>query len=866
MKTFLNYTDLTYDEIKKSVVSRLSEDSRFANFRESEMNAVLMEIFTATTDFTNYYIERRSEESYLDSAKLRSSIILLSKMLGYIIRRPIPATANIKLQLKKLPQGASANDIISFPRGTKFTYNNKNFILKDSVRYTLTSSDISNFAAYTDYFKEFSNYSTEAGQYGNLKEVFEDGESNTPISVVQGEFRTYTIDNISNAQLGKLFQTYKILDKEFSNIFGSEDYGYSYVNDDIDVTQNFTRVALGTDISTAFAADMNEFSSKREFIIDRRSFLNNDSVPQLSASNSGSNTKYCVVRTTMDDNIELMFGDNIVSSIGAKNNENIYIKYLSTKGGQGNEVGVIDNLIVCQGYQVSPVAYTQNEIEFRFTSNSIGGADIESVDSIKVNAPEIFYSLERCVTPRDYVAFLKTLILTTKQTKNAIAWGEQEETRGIYNNNKVANIKLFNVVLFSVIADMYKKENDTYVSIDTDENVILDSGSYSHNWFRLMVMSDSVTPLREIEPALQDIQNIYDKLYTRSEITVKNIYISPMIQDFDLAGTIYLNPLTDRIQVQKKINNAVYSYLSEITDFNTPIYLSNVIDLIEAYPEVNHADVYFSPKSTINTNTTFTSTIPAAGISEISAAFPTCAIGCVFNSQINTFDKCNVRDFSSPVPGDKTAQDLYRQVFEAYIASEDYSTSTKDAIYCLMPEFNVKLQKINSTDAQYSIVWPTDSTIYENTCGISAATTTSTTVNGVYEPSERNLFLAIMKCYYDKLKAIADEGTKNKIANGVQEELDRFLANTGTCICSLRDIIRNRPPAESACAVAILNSNPNEIQHFLDNYFITYLTTLEDTMAVDTKSGMRDSYGNIVNYSMKNEIARIDLANTVYSY
>lgn len=86
-KNFLNYTELTYDEIKQRIVSRLSEDSRFSNYKESQLYAMLLEIFTATTDFSNYYLERRAEESFPGTAQLRSSITELSKMLGYIIRK-----------------------------------------------------------------------------------------------------------------------------------------------------------------------------------------------------------------------------------------------------------------------------------------------------------------------------------------------------------------------------------------------------------------------------------------------------------------------------------------------------------------------------------------------------------------------------------------------------------------------------------------------------------------------------------------------------------------------------------------------------------------------------------------------------------
>ena len=128
-KNFIDYTGMTYDDIKKSIVARMSQDSRFETFKESSMYAVLTEIFAATTDFTNYYLERRAEESYLDSAKLRSSIIMLSKMLGYIIRRPIPASVNVKIVLKTLPASVKVGDRIEIKQFSTFTYEGRTLLL-----------------------------------------------------------------------------------------------------------------------------------------------------------------------------------------------------------------------------------------------------------------------------------------------------------------------------------------------------------------------------------------------------------------------------------------------------------------------------------------------------------------------------------------------------------------------------------------------------------------------------------------------------------------------------------------------------------------------------------------------------------------
>jgi hypothetical protein len=81
MSNFINYTGLTYDDIKSDIRSRLAEDSRFDNFRESALYSVITEIFAATTDFTNYYIERSFE--YKQNGRVQNHEQALQKDKDY---------------------------------------------------------------------------------------------------------------------------------------------------------------------------------------------------------------------------------------------------------------------------------------------------------------------------------------------------------------------------------------------------------------------------------------------------------------------------------------------------------------------------------------------------------------------------------------------------------------------------------------------------------------------------------------------------------------------------------------------------------------------------------------------------------------
>lgn len=844
MANFLNYTGLTFDDIKGQVVSRLSEDSRFSSYQASELYAIMNEIFAANTDFVNYYIQRRAEESFPGTAKLRSSIIELSKILGYVIRRPVPATTSIKITLKSLPLNSQVGDTVQFPQFCQFQYSGKNFVLAKTLTYILTQDDINNFTD-PNYYKVFEYYSSQPSVYGQLfdSSLIPD-EYKTPITLFQGSFETYTIDN-TVTQADQRFQSYKINDKTFSNWYGSEDFGYDVNTASTDVTLNVTRVAVGADPNTAFADSMENFSNVDEFYIDRRSFLNDVTIPQLTATDSGKNVKYCVLRTNLDDTVQLEFADDVISSIGATGSNNIYIRYLSTEGSGVNFAGVIGKVIQLETNSIGGRFNSQNFI-FELRRNITGGSDVENVESIKTNSPEIFYSLDRCVTPRDYINFLKTLTINGNDIVNAIVWGEQEETRD--SNYKIPNIKLFNVVLFSVLTDLYVKQGGMYTGLQSDDNIYLDTNN-SNDWYNLMVLSDSTTPLQTAQNSQSsNLKMVYDKLYSRSEITTKNVYITPIVHDFRIAGTIYLNPLIDKNKIYPKITDAIYSYLSKNADFNKPIYISNLIDVIENFYEVNHADIYLVPAPLTNDNYLFT-TDTGANVSAISADFPGKPIGYTFFSSISGTN-CGDRAYSTSAVTDPFT--FYQSTVGSLLTA--YSQSTINAICCLLPQLELKMEKYDSTMVRTYPIWPSNNTFDNTMCLI---TTSGTNVDTSFTPSERNLYMGMMTCFYNNLSKIIAKDPALSLSNNdvLSQQLNLFLSQRDNCFCSLKKL--SQLNSTQACSEYIKNAIPSEINQFINKDILTVIDMFRNSLLIDMSNGLLDSYGNIVNFSMKNEIARV---------
>jgi len=722
MKIFYLLLEVSYHQIQN-----------LANLRESAEYQTLIELIAGMTDIVNWNLEKRANENYINLAKLKSSVIGLSRNVGYDITRPIPANSKMKIKLSGdlTTKGIVSGDVFQIPIYTEFTFEDSTFLLKNTFTYTFTDTDILNISSNGENFELFI-------EYNNL-----DNE----IELIEGEIKNKIIEGATNQQVGQIFQEYRIEDLTFSNQYGEFDYDTP-----------ITKISVGVDENSA-----------EEYEIDRRSVIN---VKSLENFVLGDSKKVCVIRTATDENLDLLFGDGQYASIGATVSgngpsttfDNIYIQYLSTNGSSANRVGVINKKLNSDvSITVNGSDITSN-VEFIFTTNIIGGADIEDIDSIKINAPNIYYSLDRIVSKRDYITYLKYLT-SPINIKNAIAWGEQEEQRDNKNPDPIK--KLFNVVLFSCLASMYNLDSSPYsvkssenndldtavldfnydeyeltnqnyfnvyvkqnvveqlqsyqtsadtfviygdeVSIDTtdfktkfatgyfeynytsevnlpqvtlnslldidfssigDENdiattltnkLILDTDNrgdgitnpnYNNKlfptakvtWnstesrFEITIQATSSCYITDIldnitgsstpsEDSLMSvlglanknyskivvsdtsvlstdkIVDVVDKLAERSQITTKSIYISPTIHNIRLTGKVYLNKLSDKDSTMISIKDSIYSWLDKNADFRKNIYISNVIEIIEDFDNVIHADVKFEPVSlTVNSS------------------------------------------------------------------------------------------------------------------------------------------------------------------------------------------------------------------------------------------------------------------------
>jgi len=121
----LNYVDYDWDNLVLQLQNRLKLKDAWKDVYRSSTGEMLIEFYAYIANLTLYYIERRAEECYLDTAQLRSSVVNLVKLINYVPKRQTSSSGLVTFTLGS----AIANDI-DIPIGTQVrTADNLHFFI-----------------------------------------------------------------------------------------------------------------------------------------------------------------------------------------------------------------------------------------------------------------------------------------------------------------------------------------------------------------------------------------------------------------------------------------------------------------------------------------------------------------------------------------------------------------------------------------------------------------------------------------------------------------------------------------------------------------------------------------------------------------
>jgi hypothetical protein len=335
MATNKNITtsELDFDAIKANLKTFLQGQDTFKDYDfEGAGLSVLLDLLAYNTHYNALYTNLAVNESFLDSASKRSSVVSRAKEIGYVPHSATAATATVTIVVSST---TTTPAVLSLPAYSAFS------TTIDGTNYTF--------------------YNTEAVQ----------------TSLVNGK---YTFANIQIREGTPLSMQYVV----------SPGTVYTIPNADVDLTTLNVRVQ-----DNATSATYNSW-------INQEDILNLDGTSQVYFIKEIEGKLY-----------ELEFGNDVIGK-ALVNGNIVNMSYMVTNKAAANGARVFNYTgSTLLGGVVSVTTLTP----------AVLGAEIESIDSIRYNAPRAYSSQNRAVTVEDYKALIYR---TYPEAESVNVWGGED--------------------------------------------------------------------------------------------------------------------------------------------------------------------------------------------------------------------------------------------------------------------------------------------------------------------------------------------------------------------------------------------------------------------------------------------------------
>lgn len=126
----INVSALEFDQIKQNLKEFLRGQSQFSDYDFEGSNlSILLDVLAYNTHYNALYTNMALNESFLDTASKRNSVVSLAKALGYVPRSSRSARASVSFVVSNYPGGVLPS-FLTIQKHTPFSG------LKESVRYT----------------------------------------------------------------------------------------------------------------------------------------------------------------------------------------------------------------------------------------------------------------------------------------------------------------------------------------------------------------------------------------------------------------------------------------------------------------------------------------------------------------------------------------------------------------------------------------------------------------------------------------------------------------------------------------------------------------------------------------------------------
>lgn len=422
----IKYTSSDYSSILDDLIQEIKRTAtwRDTDFR-SGMGRTLLEAFAYSAAQLHWYINRLASEAYIETSKTRNSMINHGKLIGYSVKKPAAATCTLRFRMQTTKTESVTIDAwtraenadgyeyittkaVTFPaNGLIKGYADQTSVDADAIQgrkinEVLGTSDGLENQQFELSYKDMDTY---------LMDVYVGKEGYTVVPDWAGFYRpakTYTnvldegdwtadILQGSDVYKARVVHNLDLGDKSLFSISAID--GTTYDGTILSLIKvsgiNGNTVDIWyRDATTLMTVDIKDDVDPRIYWPTRDLRIENDS-------------GICRVDYRDEDTMIVEFGDGRIGKI-PRLGESIRAEYIKNDGEAGNSGK--NTIVTVNDTIVTDISQTVvSDLSVTNTTEATGGADRESLDSIRKWAPLESRTLRRMVTLEDYTVLVSRI-------------------------------------------------------------------------------------------------------------------------------------------------------------------------------------------------------------------------------------------------------------------------------------------------------------------------------------------------------------------------------------------------------------------------------------------------------------------------
>ena len=342
----------------------------------------------------------------------------------------------------------------------------------------------------------------------DLKLVINDGTGST-ITIPAGTKFTSSIDGLTYTFVSIADKTVQPVDGIYTaqslNVYEGTYVTYNYTYDAQDIDQRFLIPSDRADSTTIKVVVQNSVSD-----VTQNTYTKATSITELNGT-----SKVFFLQEAEDGQYEIYFGDGVIGKALTDGNI-INISYVVTNKTEANGA---------TSFSLSGSISGFTDITVTVNSSAQGGAEPETLQSIKKNAPDFYSSQDRAVTIEDYKSKVKQLYANTQAVS---AWGGENAETPFYGRVYISILptsgsNLTESTKARIITDLkkYSVASVTPVIIDPETTNILLTTTVKYDEKATTKVSDTIKSnvITSITNYNSNTLQKFDTMFRHSKLT-----------------------------------------------------------------------------------------------------------------------------------------------------------------------------------------------------------------------------------------------------------------------------------------------------------------------------------------------------------